>query len=67
MAIMKTLLHMEHLFDHNLKFKEDRIGNMVHLIRLSAVLSWMGDVMVNRTTPEFLCMDRYVPSPPLVY
>ena len=51
------------LFTHDLRFKEDRVANLVHLIRLSPVLVWMGGQLRSPDLPQYVDVLRYVASP----
>ncbi|PVF98299.1 hypothetical protein CPB86DRAFT_733261 [Serendipita vermifera] len=64
-AITSSPLTSEPLFDHNLNSIKERVANLVHLIRLSGVIVWMGQQLRSRTRPEFLTFERHVPS--LIY
>ena len=63
-AFTRPPLTMEPLFDHDLLYKRDRVANMVHLIRLYGVISWMGKQVYGRNIPEFketvLCVLSYM-------
>jgi len=50
------------LYSHDLRHREGRFFNLVHLIRLCGVISWMGDQPYERSIPEFKDIVRYVPS-----
>ena len=54
------------LFDYNLRIKVDRIAHIVHLIRLSGVLAWMGKQLKPCKMPKYIDIVQYVSSSPLV-
>ena len=55
------------LFSYDLKFKNDRVSNLVLLIRLSAVLTWMRKQLPSSPMPQYAAIPRYVPSSLFVY
>lgn len=67
MVAITRSLTIEPLFTHDLSIAKERVANIVHLIRLSGVLVWMGNQLNARGRPEFSPFDRYVPSSSLVY
>ena len=50
------------LFDLDLNILAERAANLVHMIRLSGVVAWLGEQLHRRDKPEFVEFDRYVPS-----
>jgi len=59
-AITPLPTRTEPLFNHNLHSKAERVANLVHLIRLSGVLAWLGDQLETCDRPEFEEFERYV-------
>ena len=55
------------LFSYDLRLKEDRVSNLVRLIRLSAVLTWMGEQLPPAHLPQYKDIPRYVLSSFFVY
>ncbi|CAG8770788.1 12051_t:CDS:2, partial [Acaulospora colombiana] len=49
----------EPLFAHGLRFKAERLANIIHLIRLCSALSWMSEQLEPRINPEFTAIERY--------
>jgi hypothetical protein len=60
-AITRPPSRIVNLFKHDLKIREERAMNLVHVIRLCGVISGMADKIPFRTLPEFQVVDRYVP------
>lgn len=46
------------LFGHDLRLKADRLGNIVHLIRLCGALLWMSEQLPRLTNPEYTTIER---------
>ncbi|KAG8834757.1 hypothetical protein FRC17_007263 [Serendipita sp. 399] len=57
-AITSPPSRAELLFHHDIKTKKERIANLVHLIRLSGVMAWLGEQLSNRDRPEFMEITR---------
>jgi len=46
------------LFSHDLSIRNQRVANLVHLIRLTSVMAWMGKQLPAPERPEFVQFDR---------
>jgi hypothetical protein len=58
-AITRPPIKTKLLFSHDLQHKKNRIANVVHLIRLCGVISWMAQQLEARKYPEFRPFLRY--------
>ena len=54
------------LFSHDLNFKSDRVSNLVQLIRLSAVLTWIGKQLPSSRLPQYQAIPQYGAIPQYV-
>ena len=52
---------IQYLFSHNLHLRNQRVTNLVHLIRLSGVVAKLGEMLNRRFMPEYKDIMRYAP------
>lgn len=57
-AITEPPSETKHLFEHNLGIAKERVANLVHMIRLAGIISWMGGLLGHRDFSEFAVIDR---------
>ena len=64
-TITKPPSQTRYLFYHNLHLKNQRVANLVHLIRLSGVVAKLSEKLHRRLMPEYKDVMQYALS--LVY